>query len=55
METQKSYKFSEINYKKLKEIADFKLVKDRTIFNEWFDFKFEINKSDKDYLTKLIK
>jgi hypothetical protein len=55
METQKSYKFSEINYKKLKEIADFKLVRDRTIFNEWFDFKYEISKYDEDYLTKLIK
>ncbi len=55
METQKSYKFSEINYKKLKEIADFKLVRDRTVFNEWFDFKYEISKYDEDYLTKLIK
>ncbi len=55
MEIQKSYKFSEINYKKLKEIADFKLVRDRTVFNEWFDFKYEISKYDEDYLTKLIK
>ncbi len=55
METTKSYKFSDINYKILKEIIDFKLVKDRTIFNEWFNFKFEINEYDEEYLMKLIK
>ncbi len=55
METVKSYKFSEINYKVLKEIINFQLVRDRTIFNEWFNFKFEINKLDEEYLVKLIK
>ncbi len=54
METQKAYKFSEITYQKLEEIADFRLVKDRTIFGEWFDFKFEINKEEEEYLKKLI-
>ncbi len=55
MELQKSYKFSEITYRKLKEIANFQLVPDRTIFIKWFDFEFDVNSSDEKYLIKLIK
>ncbi len=55
METQKSYKFSEINYKKLKEIVNVKLVKNQKIFNEWFGFKYEINQYDENFLLKLIE
>ena len=55
METQKSYKFSEINYKVLKKIINFKQVRSQKIFNEWFNFKFEVNKLDEEYLMKLIE
>ena len=55
METQKSYKFSEIDYKILKEIIDIKQVQSQEIFNEWFNFKLEINKYDEEFLLKLIK
>ncbi len=54
MEAKKSYLFSEINYKILKNIIDIKLIKSQEIFKEWFDFKFEINKSDEEFLVKLI-
>jgi len=53
---EKNYiKFSNISYKILKEIIDIKQVRSREIFNEWFDFKFEINKYDEKFLIKLIK
>ena len=55
MEAQKSYNFSEITYKVLKEIIDIQLVRDRAIFNDWFNFKFEVIKLDEEYLMKLIK
>ena len=52
---KKSYIFSDINYDILYAITKFQLVRDRSIFKEWFDFKFEINKYDEDFLMKLIK
>ncbi len=53
---EKNYiKFSNISYKILKEIIDIKQVRSREIFNEWFNFKFEINKYDEKFLIKLIK
>ena len=55
MEAQKSYNFSDFTYKLLKEIIDIKLVRSQEIFNEWFNFKFEINKFDEEYLIKLIE
>ncbi len=47
--------FSEITYKTLKKIGDFKLVKNCDIFKEWFNFNYEINKYDEEYLIKLIE
>ncbi len=52
---KKSYVFSEINYDILYEITGFQLVRDRSIFKEWFDFEFDIDKYDEDFLIKLIK
>ena len=49
-----TYKFSEITYKILKKIVDCDLVKNQEIFKEWFNFKFEINKLDEEFLIKLI-
>ncbi len=51
---KKSYIFSEISFKILNEIADFKQVRNREIFKEWFNFKYEINEYDKEFLKKLI-
>ncbi len=50
----KIYKFSEINVQVLEEIADFKQVRSREIFNDWFNFKLDINKYDEEFLLKLI-
>ncbi|OQX99986.1 MAG: hypothetical protein B6I24_01070 [Bacteroidetes bacterium 4572_128] len=50
----KIYKFSEINMQVLEEIADFEQVRNREIFNDWFNFKFDINKYDEEFLLKLI-
>ncbi len=55
METQKSYKFAEITYKKLKEIINFNIGMDDSAFDEWFNFKIEIDKNDEDFLIKLIR
>ncbi len=55
METQKAYKFSEITYQKLEEIADFRLVKDWSVFDEWFSYKHEIEENDIEFLLKLIE
>ena len=55
MEAKKSYNFSEITYKVLKEISDFQLVKSLEIFKDWFNFKYEINNYDEEYLIKLIE
>ncbi len=53
---EKNYiKFSDISYKILKEIIEIKQVRSREIFNEWFNFKFEINKYDEKFLIRLIK
>ncbi len=54
METKKSYNFSEIDYKKLSIIADFKLQTERTIFNEWFSYKYEISEFELKYITNLL-
>ncbi len=51
---KKSYIFSEISYKILNEIADFKQVRSLEIFKEWFNFKYEINKFDEEFLKILI-
>ncbi len=52
---QKIYNFSEISYNILKEIAHFHQVRNREIFNDWFNFHYEINKYDEEFLLKLIK
>ena len=53
---EKNYiKFSDISYKILKEIIEIKQVRSREIFNEWFNFKFEVNKYDEKFLIRLIK
>jgi len=51
----KIYNFSEINYKILKKIADFEQVRNQDIFEKWFNFKYEIDKSDEEFLALLIK
>ncbi len=51
---KKTYNFSEISFKILNEIADFKQVRNREIFKEWFNFKYEINEYDIEFLKKLI-
>ncbi len=55
MKEVKSYKFSEITYKTLKEVFDFDLIKSQEIFKEWFSFDFNINKNDEEFLIKLIE
>ncbi len=54
MKILKTYSFSEIDYKILKEIANFDQVRNRKIFKEWFNFKYEIKNSDEEFLKKLI-
>ncbi|OQX98038.1 MAG: hypothetical protein B6I24_06700 [Bacteroidetes bacterium 4572_128] len=51
----KFYKFSEINMKILEEISDFEQVRNQDIFKEWFNFHYEIEKSDEEFLYKSIK
>ena len=55
METQKSYKFSEINYDILHEITGVELVRDDSIFKEWFNFSYKITDSENEFFVKLIK
>ncbi|OQY00062.1 MAG: hypothetical protein B6I24_00660 [Bacteroidetes bacterium 4572_128] len=55
MEQKKEYKFSEITYKILKEISNFDQVRSQDIFEEWFNFHYEIDVSDKKYLKGLIE
>lgn len=58
MEKQKiknRYNFSEIDYDILKKITGIRLVKDRSIFNEWFNFSYKITENDNDFFEKLIK
>ncbi len=53
---QKIYKFSEITYKILrKEIINIEVVRSQNIFKEWFNFNYEINSIDLEYLKKLIE
>ncbi|OQX98496.1 MAG: hypothetical protein B6I24_05250 [Bacteroidetes bacterium 4572_128] len=52
---KKKYNFSEITYKILKKIINIKQVRNRKIFKNWSDFKFEINKYDEEFLLNLIK
>ncbi len=52
---QKIYNFSEINYKVLKEISYFDQVRNQDIFEKWFNFKYEIDESDKKFLIELIE
>ncbi len=51
---KKTYIFSEISFKILNEIADFKQVRNLEIFKEWFNFHYEISKSDEKFLKILI-
>ena len=50
-----SYKFSDIDYDILSNIAKFELQADWTIFEEWFNYKYEIEPDALKWLKKLIE
>ena len=49
------YKLSEIDYEILIKIADFKLMKDWSVFDEWFNYKHKISENDLKFLIKLVE
>ncbi len=52
---QNSYNFSKITFKDLEEIFKLKKSYEEFIFDSWFENQVELNKSDVDFLSDLIK
>ena len=50
-----SYNFSDMNYKIIRKILDIKFIFDQEIFNEWFNYKYEIVDWELKFLTRLLK
>ena len=50
-----SYNFSEMDRKILKEILEIKFIFSREIFNDWFNYKYEISDYENKFLTTLIE
>ena len=47
--------YSSATLNDLEEIFDIKQIKDRTIFKEWFEKKYDFKKNDNDFLETLIE
>ncbi len=52
--TEKILKFSDATYEKLQEIVDINQIDKPAKFQEWFSYKYKINKDEEDYLQELI-
>ena len=50
-----TYKFSEIDYDILSIIGEYSLQEDRSIFKEWFSYKYKITDNELEWFVKLIE